>query len=303
MKFVRNALALLFGLSLASGGSLSLAQERDFRQVHIKTVPVTKNVYMLQGEGGNIGVSTGPDGVFLVDDQFAPLTPKIQAAIGKLTNLPIRFLINTHWHYDHTGGNENLGKAGVVIVAHDQVYTRMSTEQFIKAFQRKVEPSPFKALPVITFSDTATFRLNNQTIRAYHVSKAHTDGDSIIHFVEADVIHAGDTYFNGFYPFIDSSSGGSISGMIKAVEKVLSLAGDNTKIIPGHGSLSNRQELETYRQMLVNVRIRTQAAIDKGLTLEQFLASNPTADYDKAWGGGFLKPKQFLTIVYQSLAQ
>ena len=155
---------------------------------------------------------------------------------------------------------------------------------------------------MITFNDTTTFHLNGQTIHAFHVETAHTDGDTVIHFRQADVIHTGDIYFNGIYPFIDISSGGSIRGMISATEQILALAGGNTQIIPGHGPLSNRAELEDYRQMLVDVRVRTQAAISQGLTLEEFLASNPTADYDADWGDGFLEPEQFLTIVYQSLA-
>ena len=284
-------------------GAASFAQEPDFDQIEIETIPVAEDVYMLVGEGGNIGVSAGADGVFLVDDQFAPLTEKIKAAISDISDEPIRFLINTHWHFDHTGGNENFGEAGVVIVAHDEVYTRMSSDQFIEAFQRAVPASPPAALPVITFNDEATFHLNGDTIEVIHVDPAHTDGDSIVHFIESDVIHAGDTYFNGFYPFIDTGSGGSITGMISAVEKVLSLAGDSTQIIPGHGPLSNREELEAYRDMLVAVRVSADSAIAQGLTLEQFIASKPTAEYDEQWGDGLLTPEQFLTIVYQDLAQ
>lgn len=301
-KLFKSALAAAVGMSLVSIGT-AIAQEQDFTQVEIETVPVAENVYMLVGEGGNIGVSAGEDGVFLVDDQFAPLTEKITSAIAAITSEPIRFLVNTHWHFDHTGGNENLGNAGVVIVAHEEVYTRMSTDQFIEAFQREIPASPAAALPVITFNDEATFRLNGETIRAYHVDPAHTDGDTILHFVEADVIHAGDTYFNEMYPFIDTSSGGSITGMISAAETILALAGEETKIIPGHGPLSTRADLEAYRAMLVEVRLRTESAIAQGMTLEAFIASNPTADYDEALGGGFLSTENFLTIVYQDLAK
>ena len=300
--FTRSVVALASCCAVGVGAA-SWAQEPDFDQIEIETIPVTEDVYMLVGEGGNIGVSTGDDGVFLVDDQFAPLTEKIQSAISSISSEPIRFLVNTHWHFDHTGGNENFGEAGVVIVAHDEVYTRMSTDQFIEALQRDVPASPPAALPVITFSDEATFHLNGDTIEVTHIDPAHTDGDSIVHFVESDVIHAGDVYFNGLYPFIDTSSGGSITGMISAAEKVLSLAGETTQIIPGHGPLSNREELEAYREMLVTVRVRAESAIAKGLTLEQFIASKPTAEYDEQWGNGFLTPEQFLTIVYQDLAQ
>ncbi|MEO0844990.1 MAG: MBL fold metallo-hydrolase [Cyanobacteria bacterium J06648_1] len=302
MKFVKQGLAALLGVSIAGISSVTVAQDQDFSQVEIETIPVAENIYMLVGEGGNIGVSAGEDGVLLIDDQYAPLTEKIKAAVGEISDLPIQFLINTHWHFDHTGGNENLGNAGVVIVAHDEVYTRMSTDQFIEAFQREFPPSPDAALPKITFNDTATFHINGQTIQGFHVAEAHTDGDTIIHIPEANVIHAGDTYFNGIYPFIDASSGGSIAGMISAAEKTLSLADSETKIIPGHGALSNRIELEAYRAMLVDVKLTTEKAIAEGLSLEEFIASEPTAEYDADWGNGFLKPEDFLTIVYQSLA-
>ncbi len=306
MNSVKQILALAFGAGLVCvGGDFNksaAAQSQDFSQVEVQTVPVAEDVYMLVGEGGNIGVSAGEDGVFMIDDQFAPLTEKIVDAIADITSEPIRFLINTHWHFDHTGGNENLGEADVLIIAHDEVYERMSTDQFIEALQVDIPASPPAALPVITFNDTTTFHLNGQTIEAFHVAPAHTDGDTIIHFIEADVIHAGDTYFNGLYPFIDTSSGGSLTGMISATERVLALAGENTKIIPGHGPLSNRAELEAYREMLVEVRLRTESAIAQGLNLEEFIASNPTADYDQRLGEGFLTPEQFQTIVYQSLS-
>ncbi len=303
MGLRRHLFAITVSMSFVGLGCQSLAQQQDFSKTEIETIPVTEGIYMLVGEGGNIGVSAGEDGVVMVDDQYAPLTEKIKAAIADITDKPIRFLLNTHWHGDHTGGNENLGNAGVVIVAHDQVRERMSTEQFVEAFQRKVPPSPKAALPVITFNDTSTFHLNGQTLQAFHVAPAHTDGDSVLHFKEADVIHTGDVYFNGRYPFIDSSSGGSIEGMLAAVDKVLAIATATTKIIPGHGKLSNRAELEEYRKVLVDVRDRTQAALDKGTSLEDFIASKPTADYDEKWGQDFMTPEKFLTIVYKSMAQ
>lgn len=293
------SLFLVLGMSAASH-----AQDDDFSHVEIETVPVAEDIYMLVGEGGNIGVLAGEEGVFMIDNQFAPLTEKIIDAIAAITPEPIRFLVNTHWHFDHTGGNENFGNAGTVIIAHDEVYARMSTDQFIQTFRLAFPASPPAALPVITFNDTVTFRLNGQTINIFHVEPAHTDGDSIVHFVEADVIHAGDIYFNGIYPFIDTdSSGGSVIGMIAATESLLALADEDTKIIPGHGPLSNRAELEAYRSMLVDVRLRTESAIAQGLTLEEFIASNPTADYDEALGRSFISPEQFQTIFYQDLAK
>ncbi|MEM8720122.1 MAG: MBL fold metallo-hydrolase [Cyanobacteria bacterium P01_G01_bin.39] len=303
MNFIRQLMVAAFSVGFYSMGSIAYAQDQDFTQVEIQTIPVAENVYMLTGEGGNIGVAAGDDGVLLIDDQYAPLTGKIKAAVEQISEQPIKFLLNTHWHFDHTGGNENLGNAGVVIVAHDQVYTRMSTDQFIEAFGRDVPASPPAALPKITFNDTATFHLNGQTILGFHVKSAHTDGDTVIHFPDVDVIHTGDIYFNGLYPFIDTSSGGSIEGMIQGVDKILALAGADTKIIPGHGALSNRAELETYQQMLKAVKAKTESAIAQGLTLEEFIASNPTAEFDQAWGQGFLKPEDFQSIVYQDLAQ
>ena len=294
--------AIALGLGVSVLAPTSLAQFPDLDTVEIQTTQLTEGIYMLVGAGGNIGVSAGKDGVFLIDDQLAPLTPKIQAAIAKISDQPIRFVLNTHWHFDHTSGNENLGKAGAVIVAQDRVRDRLKVDTFIKLLNRTIPAASPVALPLITFNDKVTFHLNGQTIHAFHVNTAHTDGDTVIHFREADVIHAGDVYFNGMYPYIDTASKGSVKGMIAAVEKVLALTGEDTQIIPGHGPLSKRAELVAYAQMLKTVRDRTQAAINQGISLADFIASKPTADYDDSWGNGFLKPPQFLTIVYTDLS-
>ena len=279
------------------------AQEDKFAGVEIKTHQVVPGIYMLVGKGGNIGVSAGADGVFMIDDQFAPLTDRITAAVAALSDQPIRFLVNTHWHGDHTGGNENLGNQGVLIVAHDNVYVRMSGDTEIAAFNTVVPASPKVALPVITFNDNVTFRLNGEEISVVHYRNSHTDGDSVIHFRNANVIHTGDIWFNGFYPFIDVSSAGSIDGIISSVKTLLGLADDNTRIIPGHGSLSDKQGLQGYLEMLETVRDRMNKLIAEGISLEEIIELKPNADYDAALGNGFINPEQFLRILYSDLKQ
>jgi cyclase len=280
-----------------------LTAQQNFDTVQIRTVKVTDGVYMLMGSGGNIGVSAGPNGVILIDDQFAPLTDKIKAAVAAINRAPIRFLLNTHWHPDHSGGNENLGKGGVVIVAHENVRRRMSAEQFIAAWDWKVAASPEGALPVVTFTDAVTFYLNGDSISGFHVAPAHTDGDAIVYFRHANVVHMGDIYFQGMYPFIDVSSGGSVDGVIAALDRVLSMTDRNTKIIPGHGPLSSRSELEAYRGMLVTVRDRVRALVRQGKTLAQVQAAKPTAEYDATWGRGFLTSEKFVEILYSDLSR
>jgi len=294
---------VLTAISIVLISSPSQAQMEDFETVEIKTIPVNENIYMLEGTGGNIGVAIGEDGVFLIDDQFAPLTNKIKTAIAQISDQPIRFLINTHWHFDHTGGNENLGQEGVIIVAQDQVRQRMSIGQFIGGLNMQIEPTPDIGLPIITFNDQVTFYLNNDTIKVIHLEPSHTDGDSIIFFQNANVIHTGDIYFNGIYPFIDNSSGGSINGVINSVDQILMLANEETKIIPGHGNLSNKQELLNYRDMLIEIRQKIQEYIDQGLSIEEILALNPTANFDEKWGKGFLTSEQFTRIVYEDLTE
>ena len=292
---------LVFLTMLAS--SCLPAQEDRFAGVEIKTEQVVPGIYMLVGAGGNIGVSAGEDGVFMIDDQFAPLTDRITAAVAALSDQPIRFLINTHWHGDHTGGNENLGKQGALIVAHDNVYERMSrdTEMEVGAFKQVVPAAPEAALPVITFNDNVTFRLNGEEIRAVHYRQSHTDGDSVIHFVNANVVHTGDIWFNGFYPFIDVSSGGSIDGVISSIRTLINLADDDTRIIPGHGPLGDKQGMQGYLEMLEAVRDRMNKLIAEGKSLEQIIELRPNADFDDAMGKGFINPETFLQILYSDL--
>ncbi len=283
-------------------GLTALSSAQDFSKVEIKTIPVGDGIYMLQGAGGNIGISAGEDGVFMIDDQFSPLTPKILSAIANISKEPIKFMINTHWHFDHTGGNENLGKMGVIIVAHDNVYERLSTDQFIKAFKREVPATPKDGLPVVSFNDEVTFHMNGLHIKAQHVKNAHTDGDSIIIFKDKNIIHMGDTFFNGFYPFIDTGSGGSIYGMIDVAATLLTQVDDKSKIIPGHGPLANKQDLQNYHDMLVQAVNAVRPLTKKGLSLEEAIKLDPLKDLNEKWGGGFLKPDQFLGIIYQTIA-
>ena len=294
----RGARAFVLGLGMASAAGPVLAQQ-DLSKVEVSSEKVAEGVYMLKGAGGNIGVSVGADGVFLVDDQYAPLTAKIKAAVTALSDKPIRFVLNTHWHGDHTGGIENLGSSGTLIVAHENVRKRMSTDQFIEAFGSKVAASPQVALPVVTFTDAVTFHFSGEEIHGFHVPPAHTDGDAIVHFRKANVLHGGDTFFNGMYPFIDLSSGGSVAGVIGAADRMLALAGEGTKIIPGHGPLATKADLKAYRDMLSTLRDRVAAQVKAGKTLEEVTAAAPTADLDAKWGQGFLKGPQFLSIVYK----
>ena len=275
--------------------------QQDPAQATVKVIPVAAGIYMLEGGGGNIGLSVGNDDVFMIDDQYAPLTPKIRAAIATVSPKPVRFLLNTHWHGDHVGGNENMAGAGAIIVAHDNVRKRMSKEQFIAAFNMKVPPSPTSALPIITFSQSISLFLNGDSVRATHFRNAHTDGDVIVTFEKADVVHMGDIFFNGTYPFVDLSSGGSIDGIVAAVDQVLSVTGAKTRFIPGHGPLGNRDDVVRYRTAVKTVRDRVARLVAGRRTLAQVLAAKPSAEYDAKFGVGFLKPEQFVTSLYNDL--
>ncbi len=293
--------ATVFVTCLATITSPALAQ-RDFSKVEIKTQKLADGIFVLMGAGGNIGVSTGADGVFLIDDQFAPLSKKIMSAIGELSDQPVRYVVNTHWHGDHTGGNENFGKSGAVIVAHNNVRARMSTKQFMKAFNREVPASPAAALPVVTFSNDVTFHFNDKTIHVTHRPAAHTDGDSLVLFKEANVLHMGDTFFNGFFPFIDQSGGGSLTGVIAAVESALGMTNAESKIIPGHGPVASNADLQAYLKMLKEVESTLSALVKEGKSREDVIAAKPLARLGETWGKGFMKTDVFTGIVYDTLS-
>ena len=282
---------------------LTAAAQNDMADVEIRVEKVADNVAVLYGRGGNIGVSVGEDGVFMIDDQYAPLTDRIQAAIDTLSDEAIRFVINTHWHGDHTGGNENLGKAGAVIVAHDNVRERMSTDQFMKAFDRTVPASPRAALPVITFDDSVTFHMNGDTIDVMHVASGHTDGDSIVHFADADVLHMGDIFFNNGYPFVDLGSGGNVKGMIEAVERGLEIAGPETTIIPGHGKVTDRAGLEAYHEMLTTITGRVRELMAEGKSVSEIVDAGVTREFDERWSGQFINAERFIGFVHASLKE
>lgn len=298
---MRNGAILLFSIIITLFVP-SLANAQTMDDVKITTEKINDHLYVLFGRGGNIGVCAGEDGVFMIDDQYAPLSEKIAAAVKEISGESVKFLVNTHWHGDHAGGNENFAKKGAIIVAHKNVRERLSSEQFMKAFSRKVPPSPKAAWPTITFEETTTFHLNGENILIFHVHNAHTDGDGVVYFQNSNVFHMGDTYFAGRFPFIDLSSGGSINGIIEASNAVLALADDDSTIIPGHGKVSNKKELTEYRDVLVLIRDRVKKAMDDGKTLEEMKAANLTEGYED-WGTGFITNERIVDIIYTDLSR
>ncbi len=293
-----RSLALFIMIAVAT---VPVSAQQDFSKVEITTTELGSGVFMLEGAGGNIGVSAGDDGVFLIDDQFAPLTERIVAAVRAIDDGPIRFVLNTHWHGDHTGGNENLGEAGAVIVAHDNVRRQMTLGQFFELWDLQVEPAAKGALPVVTFSDSVTFHLNGDVINAFHVEHAHTDGDAMVHFEKANVLHMGDVLFNGNFPFIDVSSGGSLAGIIAACNRALEIVDGDTKIIPGHGALASRADLVAYRDMLETARTAIAPLVRQGKSLEEIQAGEPLADLVQTWGNGFIKVDVFVGLIYEGM--
>jgi len=284
----------------AALSATALQAQTNYDTIQVRATAVARGVHMLVGAGGNIAVAVGDDAVFIVDDQFAPLTPKIQAAIAALTSKPVKFVVNTHWHNDHTGGNENFGKAGAMIVAHDNVRKRMSTEQFIAALNRREPASPAAALPVVTFSDGVTFHINGDSVVVTHVAPAHTDGDAIIRFLKANVVHMGDVFNNAGLPFVDLSSGGSINGIIAAAEQVYAMTDAQTKMIPGHGVLTDRDRLKQYREMLVALRDRMRREVAAGRTVDQVIALKITEAYAKDFPGGH---ERFVRLLHEELSK
>jgi len=283
---MRHLLAL--AALIASGPVLA----QDLSKVEIKTEQVAPGVAVLFGAGGNIGVSYGEDGTILIDDQFAPLTEKIQTAVSTLGAQPVKFLVNTHWHYDHTGGNENLGKANALIMAHDNVRVRMA------AGQGNQKPAAKVALPVVTYADGLKLHLNGEEVRVVHMPAGHTDGDSIVHWTKSNVIHMGDLFFLRMsFPFVDASSGGNVRGIVAAADKVLAIADDQTKIIPGHGPVATKADLQQYRNMVAEIVAKVETGIKAGKTLEQIKAERPADGYGVN-PTGFITADKFVETVF-----
>jgi cyclase len=274
-----HATLALWSLPVAvlAAGAAS-AQQQDLSAVEIKTHQVAGKVYYLEGSGGNVGLLVGDDGVLMIDDQFAQLSEKLATAIRALSNKPVRLLVNTHVHGDHTGGNENFGKMGIDIVAHDNVRVRLARGVNGGA------PSPAVAMPVMTYGDAMTVHLNGETVKVGKLPPAHTDGDSYIHFVTADVIHAGDVFRTVGYPGVDFNNGGSVKGTIEALQALVDMAGPNTKILPGHGVVSTREDVAAFRDLTIDLQKRFTDLIRQGMTLEQVVAAKPVADLEAKYG-------------------
>jgi cyclase len=291
-KFLLLTLLVLFALSIHG-------QQRDFSQVQTKATKVSGNVYMLEGSGGNIGVSVGADGILIVDDQFAPLADKIRAALKGLGQGKLRFILNTHWHGDHTGGNVAFGPEAPII-AHDNVRKRLATEQKSEVFKSTTPPSPKEALPVITFDESLSVHFNGEEIRVIHYPQGHTDGDSVIFFTTSNVVHLGDDFFAGRFPFVDLESGGSIEGLIKNIGEIIGKIPQDAKLIPGHGPLSTIDDLKSYHRMLQQTTEIVRQKMTAGKTLEQ-IKSEGLPDEWKPWGTGFIKTDFWVETIYKSL--
>jgi len=294
----------VLGLVFLCFSMLLFAQGRDFSKVGIKSHQLTDNVYMLEGAGGNIGLFVGGDGAFMIDDQFAPLTDKIVAAVRSITDKEIRFLINTHVHPDHVGGNENFGEMGALIFAHENVRERLREGITSLMTGKKLPAAPEEALPVVTYENGIKFHLNGEVVHVFPIPPAHTDGDSFIHFTGSDVLHLGDVFRTTTYPVVDVANGGSFRGIVNGLKRALELAGPGTKIIPGHGRISDKEGLRAVYAMYLDVRDKVQALIDEGKSLEEIIAARPTAEYDAEYDPGDApvgRPDQFVSIIYNEL--
>ncbi len=293
-------------LALALLAAPALAQNNnDASKVKLGVVQVAPGISVIEGvegfAGGNVGVSVGPDGMFIIDDELEMMSAKLQAELAKLSKSPVRFVINTHHHGDHAGGNAAFGSKGAVILAHDNVRQRLSVAELEQA-KDKVVAKPGLGLPVVTFAQDVTLHLNGDTVHVFHVPPAHTDGDVVVHFTKANVIHTGDLFLSSGYPFVDRKSGGNFEGFITAADAILAKCNDSTRVIPGHGKVVGRKELAAWRDRLEQIRQRVAKLIRQGKTLEQIIAAKPTADLDAQAGSNFIKPDAIVEAAYSSLA-
>ncbi len=294
-----KALNLTFFLSLFV---VSAMAQTNYDTVKIVPIKVTEQIYMLKGSGGNIGVLIGTEGTLMIDNQFAPLSNKINGAIKTLSPGEIKFALNTHVHGDHSGGNENFNRMGAVLVAHDNVRERMMKEQVNTSTNRTTPPRDKEAWPLITFADKINFHLNGEDIILHHFDKGHTDGDVIVQFKNANVVHTGDAFVRYGYPYIDLSNGGSINGFINTLDKILALIDDNTKVIPGHGELATKADVKKVRDGVADIRDQVAAALKKGTKIENMTSLGITDKYEREWGRGFVKGKDFVLVVAESLS-
>ena len=296
---MRSSLVVLAALAYAPVASYAQGQP-DFSKVEIKTTKIGSNFYTLEGQGGVIGVLAGPDGVLMVDSQFAPLTDKIVAAVKQVSNTPIKFLINTHVHGDHTGGNENLGKMGVTIFAREELRNRLA-HPAPGANGAPAAPAPAAALPVITYSSPLTFHMDGEDVQAIPIPKAHTDGDTLVYFPNTNVIMIGDYFRSLGYPNIDRANGGSLPGMLAGIDAAIKLCNATTKVVPGHGAITDRNGLAAHRDMIIAIRDKIAPMVSQGKTLAEVVAAKPTADFDAKVPGVGTTGERFIGQVYAEL--
>lgn len=278
-------------------GAVWATQQQDFSKVEIKVTPVRGNVYMLEGQGGNIGVCAGEDGILIVDSQFAPLAEKIRAALKGLNNGNLKFLLNTHWHGDHTGGNPIFGKE-MTIIAHANVRNRLMTEQ--KRGDRVTPPAPKEAWPVITLESSLAVHFNGEEIKVTHLPHGHTDGDCVIFFTKANVVHMGDDFFVNRFPFVDLASGGDVEGLIKNIAQIIPQLSPEVKIIPGHGPISTLEELKNYHRMLVETVAVVRQGINAKKSLDELKKAGLAEEW-KSWGSGFISTDRWIETIYTNL--
>ena len=306
MRFFSRTARIMLGVSCAMMlNAAAFAQQEDVTKIEITTQPVAENIHLLNaGYSGNIGLFVGEQGIFMIDSGNYPdesLLERMTAAIANISPQPIRFMLNTHWHFDHVKGNEYLGKRGATLMAHENTWKYLSSDQTLTAFNATIPAAPKEAQPLVAFTDALTLRMNGDEMFIFHPGAAHTDGDALVYWRNANVLHTGDLYFEGMYPFIDIEHGGSINLMIDAATKVLGMMNDTTKIIPGHGPVSDKAKMQAYVAMLTDIRDTMRGLITEGKTLDEIVAANPTQKYDEGWGKGFMNPEQFTKLVYSDL--